>query len=88
MTFYRFWQPRERRVLSLNRPSSRGGGEAEDPVGGEPWTRPGGCHGDGWAEAASRGWLPRGAVPGSSPTGREWPELAPGAAFSWQTEPQ
>lgn len=64
-----------------------GGGKAKALLGGEPWTRPTGCHGDGWAEMWARqaGCLAR-VVPGSFPPSVRG--VAPGTVLSWQPRPQ
>lgn len=51
-----------------------GEGKAKDLLGSEPWTRPAGCHGNGWAEMPARqAGYPGRAVPGSSlPQCGEW----------------
>lgn len=69
------------------RASSRGGGEAAEPAASEPWTRPAGCHGDRWAEAADSRVAPRGSSGELAPSlGGRGTRATPGAAFSWQPE--
>jgi hypothetical protein len=56
-------------------PPARGGGEAEDRLGCEPWTRPAGCQGDRWAEVVAGQVAPLGS------SGELLPML--GVAQSW-----
>lgn len=61
-------------VVILMRVRGELGGKAKYLLGGEPWTRPTGCHGDGWAEMwARQAGCPARAVPGTSlPECGEW----------------
>lgn len=72
-SFYRFWQLRGRRVLGLKRPSSRGGAEAEDPVGREPWTGPAVAMGTAGRRRRAEAGCPAGQFRGAPANDREWP---------------
>lgn len=64
---------RGRRVLGLKRPSSRGGAEAEDPVGREPWTGPAVAMGTAGRRRRAEAGRPAGQFRGAPASDREWP---------------
>lgn len=84
--FCRLW-PLRAQLAEPETPSSRGGGEAEDPVGREPWTGPAVAMGTAGRRRRAEAVAPRGSSGELPPAAGSGRELAPGAAFPRRAEP-